>query len=264
MDEHLENMSLDSFEIYKERSLYGILNHLFTDEAFIKLLIGMTELTPFLITCSVFKDLFPSEKVTSLDFGGTNNKRLLDDIIRLGSKEIDELELIKSIQWPSAENQLISATLDGVPPYELLNLRDKEQYLIDKFRANLQDKLQKLQLSIGDNNYKEVIHSIRIEQKKQIAEVELLASRIKKDYLKKISHQVSVIMISAAGSILSAIASTKNPLALIGVGIGGSGISTNLNKLIETWTTYKNELEKMKEKDGYVLWKVHKGFKKET
>lgn len=222
--------------------------------------LALLDIWRFLANTLVFKELFPSSYSENLDFGGDKNKYYIDGVVKMCNDDIStKLGIIPSrISWPTPEDELIFSTLKNIPSSELLLIREKEKDAIEKFQYGMQGKLLDIKKSVGTGDYRDLIKKLRLEQQKQVAEISLLVERIKRDYLRKLAFQISTTTLSAAGAILSATLSTSDPLTILGTGIGSAGFTAGVTKLIETWICFKSEMEKIREKDAYILWKLHK------
>jgi len=222
--------------------------------------LALLDIWRFLANTLVFKELFPSSYSENLDFGGDKNKYYIDGVVKMCNDAIStKLGIIPSrISWPTPEDELIFSTLKNIPSSELLLIREKEKDAIEKFQYGMQGKLLDIKKSVGTGDYRDLIKKLRLEQQKQVAEISLLVERIKRDYLRKLAFQISTTTLSAAGAILSATLSTSDPLTILGTGIGSAGFTAGVTKLIETWICFKSEMEKIREKDAYILWKLHK------
>jgi len=222
--------------------------------------LALLDIWRFLANTLVFKELFPSSYSENLYFGGDKNKYYIDGVVKMCNDDIStKLGIIPSrISWPTPEDELIFSTLKNIPSSELLLIREKEKDAIEKFQYGMQGKLLDIKKSVGTGDYRDLIKKLRLEQQKQVAEISLLVERIKRDYLRKLAFQISTTTLSAAGAILSATLSTSDPLTILGTGIGSAGFTAGVTKLIETWICFKSEMEKIREKDAYILWKLHK------
>jgi len=222
--------------------------------------LALLDIWRFLANTLVFKELFASSYSENLYFGGDKNKYYIDGVVKMCNDDIStKLGIIPSrISWPTPEDELIFSTLKNIPSSELLLIREKEKDAIEKFQYGMQGKLLDIKKSVGTGDYRDLIKKLRLEQQKQVAEISLLVERIKRDYLRKLAFQISTTTLSAAGAILSATLSTSDPLTILGTGIGSAGFTAGVTKLIETWICFKSEMEKIREKDAYILWKLHK------
>ena len=215
------------------------------------------EITRFLMTTSAFKTTFPSENSPNLELGGKNNLLYINKIIEMGASLVgDNARLLSNIQWPTPEDELEVTAIKGIPSHKIMEIRDKEQDAIEKFRYNTRVKLEEMRVSVKENDYSQLVKKFQAAQKEQIAEIKLLAEHIKKDHLRKIAHQISLMAFSAGGAILSASMATQNPASLIGIGVAGAGLSKGISSLIETWISYQEKVDALKSKDNYILWRV--------
>src|SRR3989304_2624542 len=126
----------------------------------------------------------------------------------------DNARLLSNIQWPTPEDELEVTAIKGIPSHKIMEIRDKEQDAIEKFRYNTRVKLEEMRVSVKENDYSQLVKKFQAAQKEQIAEIKLLAEHIKKDHLRKIAHQISLMAFSAGGAILSASMATQNPASL--------------------------------------------------
>lgn len=209
-----------------------------------------------------FKSIFPAQQCSNIDFGDEKNKHLFDKIIEFGSNYLDKDLVLNGIRWPQPEDELIFTMLSGIPPQELLTIREKERSALDNFRYGMQKKLLDIRGAVGTKDYSKLIKSFQLEQKKEVAEIKLLSEHINKKYFKQVTNNILIATTSAAAAILSASVAVNDPISLLGIGIGSAGATTGLSKLIETWIEYTSELDKMKEKDAYILWKAQSSKKK--
>lgn len=95
-----------------------------------------------------------------------------------------------------------------------------------------------------------------MDQRAEIAEINLMADRIKKEYLRKFTFQIGMATCSAGAAILSAVAAVQEPVALLGVGLGSAGVSAAVAKIAESWIDFKGDLDELREKDSYILWRI--------
>lgn len=210
----------------------------------------------FTPTTMKLKEMFPASQSANLVMGGNKNQDYINDAIALVGESIGEKDL--SITWPAIEDEISFLTIGNIHPQDLLSIRYKEKDALEKYRYSVQEKLLDIRNVVGTDDYKRLISKLSLEQKKQITEMSLLANHIKKDHLRKSSFQLTTTFLSAAGAILSAMASTQDPLALVGTGIASAGFTAGISKLVETWISYKGEIDKLREKDSYILWKLQK------
>lgn len=215
------------------------------------------EVWRFLLTTSAFKTAFPSEKSSSIELGDINNQIYINKIIELGVPLIgDNAHLLKNIGWPTPEDELTITAIKGIPSGKILEIRDKEQPAIEKFRYNTRTKLEAMRMAVKGDDYSQLVKKFQSEQKEQVAEIKLLVEHIKKDHLRKMAHQISLMAFSAGGAVLSASVASQNPASLIGVGVAGAGLSKGISSLIETWISYQEKMDELKHKDNYILWRI--------
>ena len=213
-------------------------------------------LSQYIPTTLALKEFFPSKGFENLAFGGDQNRKHIDNAVQLLGEWIDEKET--AIVWPAPEDEILFSTISNIPPQELLAIRYAERDALQKYRFIVQEKLIDIRNTLGTKEHSDIIRKFSLEQRKQVTEISMLANHIQKDHLRKSSFQITTTLLSAAGAILSAIVSTQDPLALVGTGIASAGFTAGISKLIETWISYKSEMDKLREKDSYILWKLHK------
>jgi hypothetical protein len=108
------------------------------------------EMYQFFVTTTVLKSLFPATKTSNLDLGGDENEQTLNRVVQIGASLLGEnIEFLNKIRLPQPEESLIVPLLAGVPPQELLTIREKEKLAIDSFRHKLQKKLIEMRATIG-------------------------------------------------------------------------------------------------------------------
>lgn len=257
VDENLELMNKMKAVKRNQRS-----HKLLTDPQTTAIFYEYSEVLRFLLTTSGFKEAFPAEISSNLDFGDGKNKVYISKLIQLGTSLLGEnANLVNNIRWPTPNDELSITSIAGIPPQEILNIRQKELAAIENFRYKTRKKLIDMRASAGTKDYSALVQAFQFEQKGQIAEIKMLSEHIKKNHLRKISHQVGIMAFSAAGAILSASAALQNPINLIGVGLAGAGVTSGISSLLETWISYQAEMEKLHERDSYILWRVQQGIK---
>ena len=247
------NAELGAGEIISPSALMKLVDHYLDDNA-----IGFTlDAERFLANSLILKSVIPTAAPPNVDLGGERNEFLIDQMIDLGSAVIaDYLKEIPEIKWPTEADELRIDLLSGIPNQELLYICQKERAALDHFRHRIRRKLDNMYATIGTKDYAEVVRSLQLEQRAEIAELSLLAEHIRHNYLRKVAHQLGVITCSAAAAILSASVSFKDPLTVLALGAGAAGVSTGISKIIEAWTTRAADFERLKQKDSYILWKL--------
>lgn len=214
-------------------------------------------LYPSFMTSLFFKQFFPPSKSPHMDLGGDKNQTLIDKMIALFGQILkNDTQFLNRVNWSSPSDELIFATIGNATPESLLTIRTKETAEVENFRYKMQKRLMTALDAIGTKDYSQIVDSFKLETESQIAEMGLFAKNLKRKYRRQSTFQMTVSILSASATILAATATTQDPLALIGVGVGSAGFSTGMVKCIESWLEYKNDIDKLKEKDAYILWKV--------
>ena len=204
-----------------------------------------------------FKEIFPTESVKHLEFSDAKTRVVIDKLVQIVANKLgDKLEVAEYIKWPTPEDELMFASISGIPPHELLELRKRERSVVEKFKFEMQDKLLTLQNAADESDYRRLLHSMQLQQKRSTAELEVFATNLKQSYLRKFAHRLTFSGIFAGAAVLSAVAASMSTTALLTLGLSSSGLAGSLANLVEDWITYKDSYRSLKEKDGYVLWRL--------